>query len=331
MIFIYFLLLVYILLCEDILFYKGAQIQMCSMKLKSLILAVSSIFSFQSSAYEWTMDFQQFVNTSGNTVDLTAGRIIDAEYTQSTSVIDNSGMVVDTGISTSVRVDNFNNNYINGVNDADLAVIYNTSQAANQAVNGITQKDPDLDASFTHFETGQVYSPNNILVLQNEDDWDTCKRGIGDSNTGSKAGFCTTVNDEADRPSGQVSFIFSDLVSLASINFFDIDTTDEGPQTFVTTYDENGDEVETQHVTGFGIGSASDNKWGTISFANSDTIQRIVVTLGGSGGFSDIKLANVIDDITEVAEPQIILLMLMGIGMIVIGKRRNSLKLSQLK
>lgn len=293
------------------------------MKLLTKSLAASAILSlsFQASAWEWVMDFDTFVNSSGTETNIAAGRIIDGEYNQSSLVKTISDGIQDSGITTKIKANNYANNFA-GNNDSayrDLAVAYDTEiQAGSTTANGKTQHDPDLDAPFTHYNTAQEYNPHNILVIQNEDNYNSCKRGSNGG--GSVNGHCTEINDEPGRPAGEVRIDFSDTVSLDSINFFDIDSNNEASNTYVETYTGNT-LVESVSVPGMGNGSLSDNKWGTINFSASDAITRIVVYMGGSGGFSDIKLANVV---TEVSEPETIGLIAFALFLILYSRKSGN-------
>lgn len=293
------------------------------MKLIIKSLAASAILSlsFHASAWEWVMDFDTFVNSSGQEKNIAAGRIIDGEYNQSSYVKTINDGIQNVGITTKIKTNNYADNFAGNNNKGyrDLAVAYDTEiNAYTTTADGKTQHDPDLKAPFEHYHTGETYNPNNILVIQNEDNYNSCKRGSNGS--GSLNGHCTEINDEPGRPAGEVNIKFSGAVSLDSINFFDIDSKNEASNTYVETYAGNS-LVEKVFVPGMGDGSASDNKWGTINFSASDAITRIVVYMGGSGGFSDIKLANVV---TEVSEPETIGLITLALFLMLYSRKSKN-------
>ncbi|KMT66294.1 hypothetical protein [Catenovulum maritimum] len=262
---------------------------------KSFLASAILGLSFQASAWEWTMDFDKYYDNSGNEQYIKSGQIIDDEYSSGYVFDEVSGQVVNVGVGATITVENPNS-------DDDIAVAFNTgADIAGEA----TSHDSDLKAAFNHYQTGSANQYNasgerdNILIIQEDGSTGTC---------GSE--YCTDVDDEGSQPGGQVFIAFNSLVTLESINFFDI----EEKPTFITAYN---DDANTSKV--FTVPEMGNNNWGAIDLTQY-AANRIAIYLGGSGAFSDLKLSKIA---TQVSEPHTILVLIMGLGLI--AYRRKSL------
>ncbi|EWH10124.1 hypothetical protein DS2_09267 [Catenovulum agarivorans DS-2] len=318
--------------------------------LKSAAIVSSLLFASQASAWEWTMDFDRYYDTNGVEQSIQMGDILSTQY-QSGYVYDEvSGSVVDTGVGATIFADNYSSSA-----DPDFAVALNTDVKKGVEVNGRRHYDADLQAPFTQAGGTEEYSPGNIVILQEDKSqsyWiDGQKQTINPEHTcfenndtsQSVKGHCTIVDDEgrkakpsdvifADDPndefdvvqynekkSGHILIELTEDVTLKSINFFDIANHEDS---YVITSDADGNHIETVQVPGMGARSASDRKWATVNFSEIETVRRIFISLGGSGGFSDIKLAKVAQ---EVSEPGMLAVFMLAIAGLAVRNRKSKL------
>lgn len=179
--------------------------------------------------------------------DLAPGTIVDSEYA---SLVD-------------IRVDNRGGG-------PDLGVAFDTTDLTPAGgdydlVGPFNTYNPDLTNGF---ETG------NVLIIQEHSY--SC-----DGNT------CGTPDDEGSRPAGTFYFEFNTVITLESIDFFDVETAENG------TTDNNAirlfdvDNNELMPGTFFTPDTGGDNMWDQLTF-NVDGVKRIELNLGGSGAIDNI-------------------------------------------
>jgi hypothetical protein len=169
----------------------------------------------------------------------------------------------------------------------DVAIIFDS--------NNPSGGDTDLGAPFS---SGSYY-PGNILIIQENH---TCD-----------AYFCSDPDDEGSRPAGIFTIEFNAPVLLGSIDFFDIETAEDG-------------ETANNRIWLYGGGgllpvdfwtpdTGGDNTWGTAYFNVAD-VTRIEIHMGGSGAIDNINFA--------VPEPSTLLLL--GSGLAGLGFMRRRFK-----
>lgn len=256
-----------------------------AVSLATSLLAVSSAQAFT------TIDFE----------DLDNGEVVNGQYSSQ---------------GVTISAENVNRGF-------DLAVAFDT--------NVTPTEDPDLLAPFYDFiqsdfnnnETARARSfagdvrdgvngminPGKILIIQENNE------GCGD-------GVCDRPDDEANRPNGAFEIGFDAPVFLSSIDFFDVESEEDGsPETQITLKTVTGEEVFFTPNTGgdynFTTGIASDsglafrgagsvNSWDR-TFFNIAAVTMIRINMGGSGGIDNIRFSK------DVPVPASIALLAMGL------------------
>lgn len=192
---------------------------------------------------------------------ITKGTIIDDEYTLSDGVTIN-GYNVDRGAN-------------------NMAVIFDT-EAANTA-------DPDLEAPFfnTNGQNLGTASPGNVLIIH-EHPWECNGITCGDD-----------PDDEGSRPAGYFDIMFDEAVTLNSIDFFDIESGENGNtvHNLITLY---GTETYSPFYT---PNTGGDNTWGRVNF-NVMGVTSLRIKLHGSGAIDNINYTTT----TSVPEPSTLIL-----------------------
>ena len=179
--------------------------------------------------------------------DFSAGTIIDTEYD---SVVDISVINRGGGPNLGVLFDTTAETATGG--DADLLGPFNTNN----------------DALSNGFVTG------NVLIIQEHAD--SCN-----------AYTCTNPDDEGSRPAGTFIFDFKDVIILESIDFFDVETAENGMtvNNRIRLFDSDDNEIP---VAFFTPDTGGDNMWDQLVF-NVDGVKRIELNLGGSGAIDNIR------------------------------------------
>ena len=208
--------------------------------------------------------------------DLAPGTIVDSEYD---SIVDISVVNLGGGPDLGVVFDTTDTTPSGG--DYDLVGPFNTY-------------NPALSQSF---ETG------NVLIIQEHDK--SC-----DTNT------CTNPDDEGSRPAGTFYFDFKTVITLESIDFFDVETAENGKSgnNAIRLFDADNNEIMPD--TYFTPDTGGDNMWDQLVFENVSGVKRIELNLGGSGA---------IDNITFTVVPVPAAMWLFGsglIGLIALARRK---------
>lgn len=138
--------------------------------------------------------------------------------------------------------------------------------------------DPDLEGLFdsNNAALADDFDPGNILILQEND------TGCGD-------GTCNRPDDEGDRPAGILSFQFSQAIELLSMDFFDIESAEDGatPNNRIRLFDTSNTEIFAN--TFYTPDTGGDNMWDQVLFAQGISgVGRIDVYLGGSGAVDNL-------------------------------------------
>ena len=78
-------------------------------------------------------------------------------------------------------------------------------------------RDPNLEGTFDSNNVAQAdnFDPGNILIIQ-------------EKNVGSSDSTCDRPDDEGNRPAGIINFQFNRTIELLSLDFFDIETAEDG-------------------------------------------------------------------------------------------------------
>lgn len=175
--------------------------------------------------------------------------------TSHATIIDFEGFAAGTIID-----DEYANVVISATNpgtDRDLAVIFDTEN--------VTGKDYDLGQPFTPGD----FNPGNVLIIQERTD--NCS-----------ANSCPEPDDEGSRPAGELIFDFLNPVMLQSIDFFDIEASENKNNPFARIFLYDAGDI----LLGLGLfvpGTGGDNTWARFDFGTDTLISKLVIGLGGSG------------------------------------------------
>ena len=157
--------------------------------------------------------------------------------------------------------------------------------------------------------------PGNILIIQ-------------ENNTGCGDGICDNPDDEgsrfSDRPTGIISFQFAQAIELISLDFFDIETAEDGStdNNRIRMFDDANNEILAN--TYYTPDTGGNNLWDQVLFGNPSQgvldIARIDVYFGGSGALDNL----VYKDIPPVPVPSAVWLFGTAlIGFVGMSRRRK--------
>ena len=228
-------------------------------------------------------------------------RVITALFTLSLSPILQATVIDFEGFAVGTIIDN---EYfaslgvsINGVNvdynphEQNLGTIFDT--------NNYTGGDSDLAAPFSNSHGLGNLNPGNVLIIHEHPS--ECSNGT----------TCTDPDDEGSRPAGYFDIVFADAVTLQSIDFFDIETGENGstPNNAIKLFGFGGLEIMAN--TFYTPDTGGNNTWDRLVF-NVDGVKSMRINMGGSGA---------IDNINFVPEPTT--LALLGLGLFGLGFNRR--------
>jgi hypothetical protein len=215
-----------------------------------------------------------------------------------------NGQIMDVEYQPLVTISAFNNDSgQSGV--PNYAVIFDT---------GTPTHDPDLASPFYSSQSDldnkiNPYDPGNVLIIQEND------VGCGD-------GVCDNPDDEGSRPAGYISFDFHQTIELLSIDFFDIESPENGtsPNNRIDIWDGNDVFVGT---IGHTPNTGGDRLWQQLLLDSTVhpellNVGRVDVYFGGSGA---------LDNLTYNVVPVPAAIWLFGtalIGLVGFGKRRKA-------
>ncbi len=153
----------------------------------------------------------------------------------------------------------------------DLGVIFDTANP--------TGGDDDLAGPFMPAPGSglDILDPGNVLIIQENDDCD----GL----------TCTEPDDEGSRAAGSIYIDFGGLVTLESIDFFDIQMSEAGPgeENRITLFDANGIALGLDFFT---PDTGGDNRWDQVLF-NVSGVSAVQINMGGSGAIDNIAYSPV--------------------------------------
>ena len=188
-----------------------------------------------------------------------------------------NGQIMDTEYQPLVTITGTNNDNSAGV--PDYAVVFDSRlnpTSDSDLQDPFTSNNPNLPGPFR---------PGNILIIQEN------SAGCGD-------GICDNPDDEGSRFSnkatGIISFQFNQAIQLLSLDFFDVETAEDGrtPNNRIRLFDTNN--VEVLANTYYTPDTGGDNLWDQVLFDVSlhselRNIGRVDVYLAGSGAIDNLK------------------------------------------
>lgn len=227
----------------------------------------------------------------GNLIQLLFGTLAFTAFSAQAVVINFEGFAAGTEITNQIP-----GVTISATNAAasgnNLAVVFDTENP--------TGNDPDLGAPFNSNNPALAdnFRPGKVLVIQ--------ENNVPSSNP----------NDEGSRPAGFFTLDFESLITLTSIDFFDVEPRPGEAGSPIQLFDNSGNEI----LAGAFItpDTGGDNMWDRVVF-NVTGVKRIQINMGGSGAIDNI-------DYTVVPIPAAFWLFATGAaGLIASGKRKKTL------
>ena len=211
--------------------------------------------------------------------------IIDFEGFSAGTIIDN-----EYSSTLGVTIEGYNLDRSAG----NLGVVFDT--------NNFTGEDSDLASPFSSNNGLGPLNPGNVLIIHETP-----------SECNSVA--CTDPDDEGSRPSGYFNISFSELVTLNSVDFFDVENPEaQAPANRIELFGANNTQVFPN--TFFSPNTGGDNKWDRLDFGVAG-ISRVKIHLGGSGAIDNINF-------TAVSEPGMWLFLVFGLAMLRCLRARQS-------
>ncbi len=150
----------------------------------------------------------------------------------------------------------------------DVGVIFDTLHP--------TGGDYDLRGPFDSKDPGLAdnFNTGNVLIIHENHNCNT--------------DTCRNPDDEGSRPAGTFYFNFESVITLESIDFFDIETAENGrkPANAIKLFDAADNEI--MPGTFYTPDTGGDNMWGQLVF-DVEGVKRIELNMGGSGAIDNIR------------------------------------------
>ncbi|MDC1286486.1 PEP-CTERM sorting domain-containing protein [Gammaproteobacteria bacterium] len=139
-------------------------------------------------------------------------------------------------------------------------------------------RDGDLESPFNSNNPNLAdnFNPGNILIIQ-------------ENSVGCLDGICDLPDDEGSRPGGVIEFRFTKVIELLSMDFFDIETAENGSTLANRIRLFDTADAEILPNTFYTPDTGGDNLWDQILFNQGVTgVARIDVYMGGSGAIDNL-------------------------------------------
>jgi hypothetical protein len=231
--------------------------------IKNLLIVLTGLFALHTSVVSAGVTVLDFEGFAN-------GQIIDDEYAANgvNIVTDNARKTFDYGVAFDTS--------LSGTEDPDLE--FNNS-------------NNDYTSQYTALNLGGYAgntTPGNILIIQ-------------ENNTGCGDGICNSPDDEGGRPAGYFEFNFSDIVSILSIDFFDVEDQNlNNAYNAIHFYDASDNEIYANNFVPF----MGDGQFMRQTFNDITGVKRLVINLPGSGGIDNLAFKT-----TDVPEPGTLVIM----------------------
>jgi len=123
------------------------------------------------------------------------------------------------------------------------------------------------------------YYPGNVLIIQELNDCNFV------------TGFCTLPDDEGSSPAGEFEFLFNAVVTLESLDFFDIEFNENNndPDSEIHLFDINDNEILPGAF--YVPNTNGDNMWNQLDFGSVAGVKRMVVEMNGSGAIDNLTFS----------------------------------------
>ena len=176
-----------------------------------------------------------------------------------------SGIIVDDEYAPMVNV-----SVLNLGGGPDVAVVFDTLKP--------TGRDYDLGGPFdsNNPDLDDDYEAKNVLIIHERYD---CNKLT-----------CYEPDDEGSRRAGKFFFDFKKLVTLESIDFFDVETEENGsrPENAIRLFDDTNNEI--MPYSFYTPDTGGDRMWDRLVF-NVSGVKRIELNMGGSGAIDNIQFS----------------------------------------
>ena len=273
-----------------------------------VLLSTALLLSAPASA--WEINFEDsFLDLPNPVVSgQIQGRIIDDEFATAGRIDPNA---VDHDPTLTATFGAFRPN---GSTNQVPAVLFNS--------NAYTGGDPDLAAPFFHADTNVVKNPGQILILHEQPS--NCRNASGGQVNGnsSSAVSCDDPDDIGARPGGRFEIEFNKAITLTSIDFFDVEEPEPGPDATneILLFDVDGNQI-LDGSPFYTPDTGGDNKWKEVVF-NVVGVKKIEIRMAGSGAIDNIRGTNNPQS-DQIPEPSTILIFGAGILGAGIARRRR--------
>ncbi len=231
----------------------------------ALLLAVPSAYA----ATIQTLTFDQAPFVHGSVVGRGAGDPVVST-------------IYDTGAYGNVTI--FADNNGGGPN---IAVAFDTDTPTN---------DPDLGSPFYSSPADLAAEQNNPFVPGPNPFYPDKVLILQENGSGCGDGVCNSPDDEGSRPAGILTFKFGSVIELLSMDFFDIETAEDGatPNNRIRLYTDTDGNNEVLANTFYTPDTGGDRLWDQVVFDSSvnpelASLRRIDVYMGGSGALDNLQ------------------------------------------
>lgn len=142
-----------------------------------------------------------------------------------------------------------------------------------------------LNPSGGDYDLGGPFNSNNPALADN---FNTGHVLIIHENYNCNTDTCRNPDDEGSRPAGTFYFNFDSVITLESIDFFDIESAENGKKSTnaIKLFDATNTEI--MPGTFYTPDTGGDNMWDQLVF-DVEGVKRIELNMGGSGAIDNLR------------------------------------------